>query len=82
MELLKLDIPMFTNEFYRPYSVDFAPHGSQCEWCGSLAESQITAIGGTMHNQAGFFCCSCAERFCALIVNAAHTVPLSEVVIS
>ena len=77
LQVSKLDIPlfMFTNEFYRPYSIDFAPQGSRCEWCGALAESQITAIGGAMHNHGGLFCRSCGKRFCALVANAAHTVP-------
>jgi len=82
MELPTVGVPRFKNEFNRPFSVDFAPSGSRCEWCGALAESQITAIGGAMHNQAGLFCRSCGERFCALVVNAPHTVSLSEVVTS
>jgi hypothetical protein len=78
MDLPTFNNPMFTNEFDRPFSVDFAPHGSRCEWCGALAESQITAIGGAMHNQGGCFCRSCGERFCALVANALHTAAGSD----
>src|ERR1043166_9014713 len=35
---------MQLNEFHRPFSVDFAPQGSLCEWCGKPAERQLTAI--------------------------------------
>ena len=73
---------MFTNEFDRPFSVDFAPRGSRCEWCGALAESQITAIGGVMHNQGGLFCRFCGEKFCALVANARHTAPAGEILTS
>lgn len=58
------------NEFRRPISVDFAPRGSVCEWCGKPAERQLTAIGGTYHNESGMFCRSCGERFTQAVVNA------------
>ena len=74
MELPIFNSSMFTHEFNRPFSVDFAPQGGRCEWCGALAESQITAIGVAMHNQGGLFCSSCGEKFCALVANAPHTV--------
>ena len=54
---------MSENEFRRSVSVDFAPRGSSCEWCGKPAERQLTAIGGTYHNKSGIFCHSCGERF-------------------
>ncbi len=56
------------NEFRRPVSVDFAPQGSLCEWCGKLAERQLTAIGGTFHNEGGLFCRSCGEEFAQVVV--------------
>lgn len=61
-----------TNEFQRPVSVDFAPHGSRCEWCGQVAERQLTAIGGTYHNESGAFCRSCGDMFAQGVANALH----------
>jgi hypothetical protein len=59
------------NEFTRPVSVDFAPQGSICEWCGNPAERQLTAIGGSFHNKSGVFCHSCGEKFAENVANAA-----------
>ncbi|HEX6551383.1 MAG TPA: hypothetical protein VF026_01370 [Ktedonobacteraceae bacterium] len=54
---------MSLNEFRRPISVDSAPRGSRCEWCGQPAEQQLTAIGGIYHNEGGLFCRPCGEQF-------------------
>ncbi len=69
------------NEFRRPVSVDFAPRGSACEWCGKPAERQLTAIGGRYHNESGVFCRECGEKFSQAVANALHTavVPEAEV---
>lgn len=69
---------MPSNEFNRPVSVDFAPQGSLCEWCGNLAERQITAIGGSFHNKSGLFCRSCGDKFAENIANAVTptTIPV------
>ena len=64
---------MSINEFRRPVSVDFAPRGSQCEWCGKPAERQLTAIGGTFHNESGVFCRSCGEKFSQAVVSSLTT---------
>ena len=58
------------NEFTRPVAVDFAPRGSLCEWCGDLAERQLTAIGGSFHNESGLFCRPCGEKFSQNVANA------------
>ena len=58
------------NEFHRPVSVDFAPHGSLCEWCKQPAEKQLTAIGGSYHNEGGRFCRPCGEQFAQVIMNS------------
>lgn len=63
---------MTSNEFRRPVSVDFAPRGSRCEWCGELAEKQLTAIGGKYHNEGGLFCRDCGEKFTSFVANAIH----------
>ena len=59
---------MATNEFHRPVSVDFAPRNSFCEWCGKPAEQQLTAIGGSYHNESGLFCRSCGEKFSQAVI--------------
>lgn len=61
---------MLYNEFRRPVSVDFAPRGSLCEWCGKPAEKQLTAIGGSYHNESGLFCRSCGEEFTRAVINS------------
>jgi len=63
------------NEFRRPFSVDFAPRGSRCEWCGNPAERQLTAIGGSRHNEGGLFCRPCGEQFTQTVINAVASVP-------
>ncbi len=63
---------MALNEFQRPVSVDFAPHGSQCEWCRKPAERRLTAVGGTYHNESGIFCRSCGEQFTQSVANSRH----------
>src|SRR5260370_27011138 len=64
---------MIENEFRRPVSVDTAPRGSRCEWCGKPAEVQLTAIGGIAHNESGLFCNSCGQEFTPAFTNAACT---------
>jgi hypothetical protein len=58
------------NEFQRPVSVDFAPQGSHCEWCGKPAERQLTAVGGSHHNESGAFCRPCGEQFTKGVADA------------
>ena len=61
---------MNTSEFYRPFSIDTAPHGRRCEWCEKPALHQITALGGLHHNQGGFFCQDCGLEFIRIIMEA------------
>jgi hypothetical protein len=61
------------NEFRRPVSVDYAPKGSVCEWCGKPAEKQLTAIGGRYHNEGGMFCKECGEQFAQAVINSTAT---------
>nr|BBH92575.1 hypothetical protein KTA_07740 [Thermogemmatispora argillosa] len=58
------------NEFHQPVSVDSAPRGSRCEWCGEPAERQLTAIGGLYHNDGGLFCRPCGEKFIQAVLNS------------
>jgi hypothetical protein len=69
---------MANNEFYQAVSIDFAPQGSPCEWCGKPAVQQLTAIGGKYHNEGGFFCLACGEEFTRAVSNSSHNAPLSE----
>lgn len=68
-----------SNEFQRPVSVDFAPRGSVCEWCGKPAERQLTAIGGSYHNESGVFCRPCGELFTQGVANALSVSMLTQV---
>ena len=63
---------MPSNEFTRSVSVDFAPRGRVCEWCGNLAERQITAICGSFHNKSGVFCGPCGEKFAENVTKASN----------
>jgi hypothetical protein len=58
------------NEFRRPVSIDSAPRGSRCEWCGEPADKQLTAIGGSYHNESGLFCRSCGDKFTQAVAAA------------
>ena len=67
---------MSHNEFRSPISVDVAPRGSRCEWCGNPADRQLTAIGGNYHNDGGLFCRECGEKFIEAVLNSlSKTVP-------
>ena len=61
---------MSNNEFRQPVSVDSVPRGSRCEWCGAPAEHQLTAIGGSYHNESGLFCRPCGEKFTQAVISA------------
>lgn len=66
---------MVENEFRRSVSVDSAPRGSSCEWCGKPAVFQLTAIGGVSHNDGGLFCRECGEDFSRAVKRSLVTVP-------
>jgi len=54
---------MLDNEFGQSVSIDFAPEESVCEWCGKPAVERLTVIGGKRHNEGGYFCHACGEKF-------------------
>jgi hypothetical protein len=58
------------NEFRQPVSVDDAPAGSVCEWCGKPAVRQLIAQGGAHHNEGGFFCEQCSEAFVRTVASS------------
>ena len=70
---------MSYNEFRSPVSVDSAPRGSRCEWCGKPAEVQLTAIGGSSHNESGLFCRACGEDFSRAVINATNMTKTNQV---
>jgi hypothetical protein len=51
------------NEFRQPVSIDFAPAGSVCEWCGKPAAQALIVLGGRSHNDGGYFCSVCGKEF-------------------
>ena len=69
---------MPNNEFLQPVSVDSAPRGSRCEWCGKPADRQLTAIGGTYHNDGGLFCHACGEEFARAVSASLDLSKVSE----
>jgi len=70
---------MSYNEFRSPVSVDSAPRRSRCECCGKQAEVQLTAIGGSSHNESGLFCRACGEDFSRAVINAPSMTKTSQV---
>lgn len=72
---------MSENEFRQPVSIDFAPRGSVCEWCGKPATQQLTAIGGKSHNEGGYFCDTCAAEFVRTVAESINRVPTPEEVV-
>ena len=50
-------------DFRAPVTIEVAPAGEICEWCGKPAVHQLTALGGKYHNKGGFFCGQCSEAF-------------------
>jgi hypothetical protein len=69
------------NEFRQPLSIDDAPEGSVCEWCGKPARHKLTELGGNNHNESGLFCRTCGEAFvCAVASSLRREVPSEEVI--
>jgi transposase-like protein len=69
------------NEFGLSISSDFAPEGSLCEWCGKPAVEQLTVIGGKRHNETGFFCHTCGEKFVRAVADPHSRVLTTEATI-
>lgn len=57
------------SEFRQPVSIESAPDGKVCEWCGKPAVQQLTVLGGIGHNDSGYFCESCSEKFILMIAS-------------
>lgn len=69
---------MSGNEFRGPVSIDAAPVGSHCEWCGKPAIYQLTVIGGKHHNELGRFCAKCGEEFILAVAELLNRVLTAE----
>lgn len=57
-------------DFRQPVSIDAAPAGKICEWCGKPAVYQLTAQGGMRHNEGGFFCRQCSAVFARTVASS------------
>jgi hypothetical protein len=68
---------MLDNEFGQSVTMDFAPEGSVCEWCGKPAVEQLTVIGGKRHNEGGYFCHTCGEKFIQTVADPKSRVASS-----
>jgi hypothetical protein len=69
---------MLNNEFGQSVTLDFAPEGSTCEWCGKPAVEQLTVIGGKRHNEGGYFCHACGEEFIQTVADPKSRVASPE----
>ncbi len=69
---------MLNNEFGQSVTMDFAPEGSVCEWCGKPAVEQLTVIGGKRHNEGGYFCHECGENFIQTVADPQSRVASSK----
>jgi hypothetical protein len=57
---------MLGNEFRQPLSLDSAPRGSVCEWCGQPAVLQITVAS----EEPEYFCRLCGEEFTRAVADS------------
>ncbi len=51
------------NEIRQPLSIEEAPEGSACQWCGKPAEHIFIVIGGKWPNESALFCRACGNEF-------------------
>ena len=65
---------MFTDDFRHPVSLEDAPPGHVCEWCGKPAIYQLTSLGGIHHNEEGLFCQECGEQFARTMADSLNRV--------
>ena len=71
-------IHMLNNDFRSPVTVDDAPAGSLCEWCGKPAVYLLLTTGGTYHNQEGCFCATCGEGFVRTVADSLNRLNIAE----
>jgi hypothetical protein len=69
------------DEFRQPLSIDAAPEGSICKWCGKPAVHEFTELGEKNHHESGLFCRTCGEVFvCAVASSLRREIPAEEVI--
>ena len=61
--------PMLGNEFRQPLSIDFAPRGRVCEWCGQPAVLQITVASAIYDDEPECFC-RCGQEFARAVADS------------
>ena len=60
------------NEFRQPLSIEQAPQGSFCEWCGKPAEHHFIVLGATSRQESGLFCRACGEAFVCAVASSLY----------
>lgn len=61
--------PMLGNDYRQPLSIDSAPRGYVCEWCGQPAALQIAVGGAIYDDEPENFCRLCGEAFARAIAD-------------
>ena len=69
---------MLNGDFRNPVSIDDAPAGSHCEWCGKPAIYQLIATGGKFHNEEGRFCAKCGEEFVRTVADSLNRLNIAD----
>jgi hypothetical protein len=69
---------MLDFEMRRPVTIDIAPCGSACHWCGKPARLQLMALGDRYHNDVEYFCQACAEDFARTVADTLSRVVTAE----
>jgi hypothetical protein len=58
------------NEFRQPLSIDEAPEGSVCAWCGKPAQHQFIVLGGKCEHESVQFWRTCGAAFVCSIASS------------
>lgn len=58
----------------QPVSLDEAPTGSLCEWCGKPAFYQLTVPGIPRHDEERCFCRTCCKEFARTVADSLNRV--------
>jgi uncharacterized protein (DUF427 family) len=69
------------NEFRRPVTLDEAPAGSVCEWCGKPASYLVIAVGGKHHNEEAYLCFECGQSYIRAVAESINRVPVCDVTV-
>jgi len=72
---------MLDYEIRQPVTIDIAPRGSTCQWCGKPAGLQLTVLGDRYRNEGKYFCQLCAEEFARTVADTLSRVVTTEATI-